>query len=238
VDCPSRQDSTPEPYSGWKQLFGGQYGILPKHILDGKDITTEMSNGYKWSGGPWIIDHWTKGVEVVLVPNTKFWGTKPKLDKVTFKVQADTAAEFESFKNNEVSMIYPQPQLDVVDQLKAGLPDSKSSVNANTGNLEALWINNASAPMDDIAVHQALGYAVDHAAIVSSCSVTQRRDRCRPCSPRCARDRRTAARNEGPGQGRLAHDRCRLRQGWRRHLGQGWDSGLAHDQDHGGQRPA
>ena len=93
-----------------------------------------MSNGYKWSGGPWIIDHWTKGVEIVLVPNPKFWGTKPKLDKVTFKVQADTAAEFESFKNNEVSMIYPQPQLDVVDQLKAGLPDSKSSVNSNTGN--------------------------------------------------------------------------------------------------------
>src|SRR4029077_12769916 len=112
------------------------------------------------------IDHWTKGVEIVLVPNTKFWGTKPKLDKVTFKVQADTAAEFESFKNNEVSMIYPQPQLDVVDQLKAGLPDSKSSVNANTGNLEALWINNASAPMDDIAVRQALGYSIDRAAIV------------------------------------------------------------------------
>ena len=81
-------------------------------------------------------------------------------------MQADTAAEFESFKNNEVSMIYPQPQLDVVDQLKAGLPDSKSSVNANTGNLEALWINNASAPMDDIAVRQALGYSIDRAAIV------------------------------------------------------------------------
>ena len=169
VDCPDATTvkvNFSEPYSGWKQLFGGQYGILPKHILDGKDITTEMSNGYKWSGGPWIIDHWTKGVEVVLVPNTKFWGTKPKLDKVTFKVQADTAAEFESFKNNEVSMIYPQPQLDVVDQLKAGLPDSKSSVNSNTGNLEALWINNASAPMDDIAVRQAIGYSLDRAAIV------------------------------------------------------------------------
>jgi peptide/nickel transport system substrate-binding protein len=169
VDCPDATTvkvNYAEPYSGWKQLFGGQFGIQPKHILEGKDITTEMSNGYTWSGGPWKIDHWTKGVEVVLVPNENFWGTKPKLDKVTFKVQADTAAEFESFKNNEVSIIYPQPQLDVVDQISAGLTDAKSSYSANTGNLEALWMNNASAPLDDKAVRQAIGYAIDRPAIV------------------------------------------------------------------------
>jgi peptide/nickel transport system substrate-binding protein len=154
------------PYSGWKALFGGGYGLFPKHILDGKDITAEMSNGYSWSGGPWIIDHWTKGVEVVLVPNDAFWGTKPKLEKVTFKVQADTAAEFESFKNSEVAMIYPQPQLDVVDQIQAGLQGAQSSFSDQTGNLEAIWMNNASAPLDDLAVRQALGYAIDRPAIV------------------------------------------------------------------------
>jgi peptide/nickel transport system substrate-binding protein len=169
VDCPSPTSvkvNYASPYSGWNALFGGQYGIFPKHLLEGKDIETEMSNGYTWSGGPWKIDHWTKGVEVVLVPNENFWGQKPKLDKVTFKVQADTAAEFESFKNNEVSMIYPQPQLDVIDQIKAGLEGAKSSFSPNTGNLEALWMNNASAPLDDVAVRQAIGYAVDRAAIV------------------------------------------------------------------------
>ena len=169
VDCPSATEVTTTyktPYSGWKQLFGGGYGVLPKHLLEGKDITKEMSNGYKWSGGPWLIDHWTKGVEVVLTPNTAFWGTKPKLDKVTFKIQADTAAEFESFKNAEVSMIYPQPQPDVVDQIQAGLTGAQSSYSDNTGNLEALWMNNAAAPFDDLAVRQALGYAVDRAAIV------------------------------------------------------------------------
>jgi len=169
VDCPAPTTAKvtfAQPYSGWKQLFGGQYGIFPKHLLDGKDITAEMSNGYSWSGGPWKIDHWTKGVEVVLVPNENFWGTKPKLDRVTFKVQADTAAEFESFKNNEVSMIYPQPQLDVVDQIQAGLPDAQSSYLATTASLEALWMNNASPPLDDPAVRQAIGYSIDRDAIV------------------------------------------------------------------------
>lgn len=169
VDCPNPQTAVvtfATPYSGWQQLFGGQYGILPQHILQGKDITAAMSNGYNWSGGPYLIDHWTKGVEIVLVPNPKYWGPKSKLDKVTFKVQADTAAEFESFKNGEVSMIYPQPQLDVVDQIKAGIPDANNSYTADTGNAEALWMNNASAPLDDVAVRQALGYAIDRVAIV------------------------------------------------------------------------
>jgi peptide/nickel transport system substrate-binding protein len=169
VNCPDPQTATvtfAQPYSGWKQLFGGQYGIQPKHLLEGKDITAEMSNGYSWSGGPWMIDHWTKGVEVVLVPNENFWGTKPKLDRVTFKIQADTAAEFESFQNNEVSMIYPQPQLDVLDQIEAGLPDAQSSYLSTTASLEALWMNNASPPLDDPAVRQALGYSIDRAAIV------------------------------------------------------------------------
>jgi len=43
----------------------------------------------------------------------------------------------------------------------------KSLVNAKTGSLEALWLNNAKAPFDDKAVRQALGYALDRDAIVN-----------------------------------------------------------------------
>jgi peptide/nickel transport system substrate-binding protein len=169
VECPDPNTAVvtfATPFSGWKALFGGQFGLQPKHLLEGKDIQTEMGTGYTWSGGPWKIDHWTTGVEVVLVPNENFWGTKPKLERVTFKIQADTAAEFESFNNREVAMIYPQPQPDVVDQIQAGLTDAESSYSPNTGNLEAIWMNNGVAPLDDIAVRQAIGYALDRNAIV------------------------------------------------------------------------
>ena len=42
-----------------------------------------MKDGYTWSGGPWKIDHWTKGVELKLVPNVNYWGKKPDLNSVT-----------------------------------------------------------------------------------------------------------------------------------------------------------
>ena len=43
VDCPDATTvkvNFSEPYSGWKQLFGGHYGLLPTHILEGKTAPT------------------------------------------------------------------------------------------------------------------------------------------------------------------------------------------------------
>ena len=155
------------PYAGWKGLFGGGYGIYPSHILEGQDRNAEMVNGYDFSGGPWVIEAWNKGSEVVLVPNENYWGDVPKLDSVTFRFVTDTAAEFQAYQAGEVSAIYPQPQLDVIDSINAGV-DGNNSFTANTGNIEALWMNNAEFPFDSVAVRQAFAYSLDRDAIVES----------------------------------------------------------------------
>jgi peptide/nickel transport system substrate-binding protein len=151
-------------YADWRSLFGGSFGILPAHLV--KDHA-EMADGYTWSGGPWKLDHWTKGTEWVLVPNENYWGPKPKLDKVVFKLISDTSAEFQAFKAGEVLGIYPQPQLDAVDQITAGLEGAKAQYSGETGNAEGLWINNSKPPFDDVKVRQALGYSLDRDAIVN-----------------------------------------------------------------------
>jgi peptide/nickel transport system substrate-binding protein len=153
------------PYAGWKQLWGAFYGVMPSHILQGQDRSAAMANGYDWSGGPWIAK-WDKGVEVTLTQNPNWYGTKAKLDKVIFKFQADTSAEFQAFKNGETKAIYPQPQLDAVQQIKAGIPGANSFFTADTANVEALWMNNEKPPFDSVPVRQAFAYALDRNAIV------------------------------------------------------------------------
>ncbi len=157
------------PYADWKSLFGGQYGIMPSHLLEGKDRDAETANGYTWSGGPWMMPPggWQKGSQLTLVPNPNYWGTKPKLDKIVYKFITDTSAEFQAFKANQTMVIYPQPQPDAVDQIKAGVPGVNQYFTDQTGNLEALWFNNGKAPFDDVKVRQAWGYAVDRAAVVN-----------------------------------------------------------------------
>jgi ABC-type transport system substrate-binding protein len=155
-----------KPYADWKSLFGTQYGLYPSHLLEGKDRNKETAAGYTWSGGPWKIESWQKGTQATLVPNTNYWGPKPKLGKVVIRFITDTSAEFQAFKADETQVIYPQPQPDAVDQIKAGLPNVNTVYTADTGNLEALWFNNGSAPFNDERVRQAFGYAIDRAALV------------------------------------------------------------------------
>jgi peptide/nickel transport system substrate-binding protein len=158
-----------EPFSDWKGLFGGGYGIYPSHILEGADRNAEMANGYDFSGGPWIIESWNKGVDVTLVPNENYWGDAPKLDSVTFRFVTDTAAEFQAYQAGEVAAIYPQPQLDVIEAINAGGEElGNSAFSDQTGNMEALWMNNAEPPFDSVAVRQAFAYSLDRGAIVEA----------------------------------------------------------------------
>ena len=154
------------PYGSWPSLFGGGlYGILPSHILEGKDRAKMMAGGYSFSGGPWIAD-WHHGVDVTLTPNPNWYGTKPKLSKVIFRFIPDTAAEFQAFKSGEALAIYPQPQLDAVEAIKKGLPDSQKEVTTETPNTEALWMNNGRFPFNSVPVRQAFAWSIDRTAIV------------------------------------------------------------------------
>ncbi|GAA1860260.1 ABC transporter substrate-binding protein [Brevibacterium marinum] len=150
----------------WKKLFSGDYSVLPSHILKGEDRAEVMKDGYDFSGGPWKIESWVKGVSVTLVPNDNYWGEKPKLKKVTFQFITDTAAAFLALKSGQVQALYPTPQLDAMSQIKAGVPNTNIDVDTDSGNLEALWINNAAFPFDSKAVRQAFAYSIDRPAIV------------------------------------------------------------------------
>jgi peptide/nickel transport system substrate-binding protein len=153
------------PYAGWRSLFS-VYGVLPAHLLEGKDRSAIMKDGYDFSGGPWKIESWNRGTSATLVPNENYWGEKPHLDKVTFMFLPDTTAAFQALKSGQVDALYPSPQLDAINQIDAGLPGVNSQVDSRSGNLEALWLNNEAFPFDSKSVREALAYSLDRDAIV------------------------------------------------------------------------
>ncbi len=154
------------PYAPWHELFsgGGLVGILPKHLLEGKNRGAEMRTGYRWSGGPWLIDHWTPGQEVGLVPNPAYWGRRPNLDAVIFHIITDAGAQLEAYKSGQVDMLLSIPPEANVADLEA-LPDTRVEVGPGLG-LVALAFNTRKAPLDSVRVRQALAYATDRDLIV------------------------------------------------------------------------
>jgi peptide/nickel transport system substrate-binding protein len=152
--------------ASWQDLYEA-YGLYPAHLLEGKDRNALTKDGYTWSAGPFQLVKWDKGVGATFEKNPMYWGEQAKIDKIEETFFADTAAEFQAFKAGEVDTIGPQPQLDAIDAINAGGLPGTSSVDGETGNVEALWINNAAPPFDDVAVRQAVAYSIDRDAIVN-----------------------------------------------------------------------
>lgn len=70
------------------------------------------------SSGPYQIDSWTAGQSLTLKINPKWWGTAPKVSTIVLRYMGgDTQAQ--ALQNSEVQAIDPQPQVDIINQLKA-----------------------------------------------------------------------------------------------------------------------
>ncbi len=154
-----------QPYAAWTNPFGALGIVLPKHLLDGKDRLAEMKDGVTWSGGPWKLDRWTKSQEVRFVPNPNYWGDKPHLDALVFKIIPDIGAAFAAYKSGQVSLLQAVPPDVTLAELKA-LPDTAVDVIASLA-FNGLDLNTEKPPLDSTAVRQALAYATDRETLVT-----------------------------------------------------------------------
>ncbi|WP_433557984.1 ABC transporter family substrate-binding protein [Pseudonocardia xinjiangensis] len=116
------------PYTDWKGVFNSSAPLYPAHIAaQHGDLNTPagLKSAFdyfgitpaNYSAGPFKVDNWQPNVALTLVPNPSWWGTKPKLDRLVFRIITDATQEPLALQNNEVQVIYPQPQVDLINQV-------------------------------------------------------------------------------------------------------------------------
>jgi peptide/nickel transport system substrate-binding protein len=69
-------------YAAWRDLFSAGDFVLPKHVFEGKDFSAELAAGVPVSGGPFQLESFTRGLEVVYKANTSWWGRRPGAERV------------------------------------------------------------------------------------------------------------------------------------------------------------
>jgi peptide/nickel transport system substrate-binding protein len=159
-----------DTYADWADLWGGNSDyILKKAAFASTDTSQDMLHEIKFSGGPFILQTFD-ATQGVFVPNTKYWDKDriPLVDKLIFKVQADTDTELNSFKAGEVFAIFPQPSPGIKDTLND--PNLTLSFGASVS-FEGIWLNQASQKnkdtvLKDKTVREALLFAIDRQAIL------------------------------------------------------------------------
>jgi peptide/nickel transport system substrate-binding protein len=171
-----------EPYADWQDLFTG---ILPSHYVekrpggwnDGLDKDPEKIP----SAGPFLVKNYTPGQSLTLVRNDKYWGKKANLDSIVYRFLPESTNQLAALQNNEVDMIYPQPQLDLVQQVKA-LPDVTSEINFGL-TFEHLDFNFKNEHLADLKVRQAIATGLNAQDLVAR-TVGQFSDKAQPLGNR------------------------------------------------------
>lgn len=108
-----------EPFSEWRSLFNY---ILPAHVADEYgDLATSFNEGFvenvpEVSGGPYMVDNHTKGISMTMVPNPKWYGEGPHLEKITTRYITGESEQLTALQSGEVQLVYDTPTVDTKEQ--------------------------------------------------------------------------------------------------------------------------
>ena len=98
---------------------------------------------------------------VVLEKFDEYWGTPANLDKVTLKIIENADSLMMSLQSGAIDLCSHLTSTQV-----AQLGDDFNVAEGTMNLVQAMYLNNAEKPFDDVRVRQALCYAVDKQAII------------------------------------------------------------------------
>jgi len=154
------------PFSDWKSLFSD---MLPAHIAK----VVGFNNGFqtfnaavKVSGGPFEIQSYTQGQDLVEVRNPHWWGTPAPLDKLIFRFFADDNQIPPALQNSEVNGANPaQASLQFKDAI-ATVPNLTTTIEAGL-EFQHMDFNQANPYLAKLDVRQAIAYGTNRADMVN-----------------------------------------------------------------------
>ncbi len=111
--------------------------------------------------GPFRFVSRTVQDSVVLQCFESYWGAKARLAKITFKIYEENTALMTALDSGSVDLVAHLSN----DQVK-GLADKYTILEGTMNLVQALYLNNAVKPLDDVRVRKALCYAVDVDALL------------------------------------------------------------------------
>jgi peptide/nickel transport system substrate-binding protein len=136
--------------------------IVPKHLMekDPKDFHL-----HPVGSGPFKLKEFVQGDRVVLDANPDYFAGRPAIDQLTFRNIPDASTRAAELESGGADLVLP------VLGTQVGQLDGQRGVHiqdANAATYREIGLNSARPPFDNKLVRQALSYAIDRQAIVST----------------------------------------------------------------------
>jgi len=82
--------------------FCGGMPIVPKHLFEKGDFNKNPTGRKPVGTGPYKFFKWETGREIILERNEDYWGEKPRIDKIVFRIINDQNVSFQVLKKGEI----------------------------------------------------------------------------------------------------------------------------------------
>ena len=147
--------------------------LAPKHIVKDRmaDGSWALDPATAVSAGPYKLDHWTKGKEIVWVANDKYTGPyPPMMDEIVITFMTPEV-RYNAYKNDELDIIGYGYEVDLPPAALAEVmanPETKKQLLTWANFITYyLFFDAWNPPFDNLKVRQAFSHAVDRDAIVN-----------------------------------------------------------------------
>jgi peptide/nickel transport system substrate-binding protein len=143
----------------------GMY-IMPRHLLEGEDLTTSPLARSPVGTGPYRFKEWKTGEKIVLEASDDYWEGRPKVDRLVYRIIPDVATMFLELRAGNVDWM----DLDPVQYTRQTSTDFFQRHYRKFRYLDFrytyLGFNLENPKFKDRRVRQALAYAIDKQELV------------------------------------------------------------------------
>jgi peptide/nickel transport system substrate-binding protein len=153
-----------EPFS--PALESWAIGIIPKHLLDGKDLNTTDFNRNPVGTGPFRFKEWVAGQKLVLEANDSYFEGRPKIDRYIYRIIPDSSTMFQELLSGGVDMMGLNPLQYLRKSETRRIRESYRKFRYPANAFTYLGYNLTSALFETKEVRQALAYAIDRQSII------------------------------------------------------------------------
>lgn len=138
--------------------------IVPKHLLDGKDVKTADFNIRPVGTGPFKFKEWRKGEFLEMEANQEYWGGRPNLDRFILKFAPDASTRFLQVQTGESEGAIIESK-----QVAQAKGSDKLNVISTKSASPMVFVFNVRNPLfTDPRVRIAINHAIDKEALVKS----------------------------------------------------------------------
>jgi len=139
-------------------------GIAPKHLLQSQDLATTPFNRQPVGTGPFMFDSWVQGESLTLKRNPDYFGEKPKVDMIVWKIVPDSNVLALQAGNGEVDVAPVFNPKDAAALQSSGKLALHETLEGNT----QISLQLKNPLFQDVRVRHALAYAIDTRSLIDN----------------------------------------------------------------------